>query len=142
LEPSVAGSLFFEHPTSSFQPRYQLRHRQTSFYNWATLAHFRHFPIHKHSCSYSLSAHLYRTWAPAGSYKNPHKWKGTLGTVSEKRTYLKWLFYKADSKYIVSEAGSPEQGIKKSGYQAIRLEDKEQNSENRISDFCHPTSEL
>jgi hypothetical protein len=40
--------------------------------------------------------------------------------VCEKRTYLKRLFYKADSKYIVSEAGSPEQGIKKSGYQAIR----------------------
>jgi hypothetical protein len=38
--------------------------------------------------------------------------------VCEKRTYLKRLFYKADSKYIVSEAGSPEQGIKKSGYQA------------------------
>ncbi len=61
----------------------------------------------------------------------------------EKRTSLKGLFYKADSKYIVSEVGSPEQGIKKSGYQAIRQEDKKQNSGYRtISDFCHPTSEL
>jgi len=35
--------------------------------------------------------------------------------VCEKRTYLKRLFYKADSKYIVSEVGSQEQGIRISG---------------------------
>jgi len=52
-----------------------------------------------------MDAHLYRTWEPAGSYKNPHKWKGTFGMVCEKRTYLKRLFYKADVKNIVLEAG-------------------------------------
>jgi hypothetical protein len=47
--------------------------------------------------------------------------------VCEKRTYLKRLFYKADSKYIVSEAGSPEQGIKKSGKRTKnRIQETEQ----------------
>jgi hypothetical protein len=50
--------------------------------------------------------------------------------VCEKRTYLKRLFYKADSKYIVSEAGSPEQGIKKSG----------KRTKNRIQDTEYLTS--
>jgi len=43
--------------------------------------------------------------------------------VCEKRTYLKRLFYKADSRNIVLEAGGQEQGI--------RQEDKERNSEKQ-----------
>jgi len=58
--------------------------------------------------------------------------------VCEKRTYLKRLFYKADSKYIVSEAGSPEQGIKKSGYQAIRQSGK--RTKSRIQETEYLTS--
>ena len=73
-------------------------------------------------CTYT-PAYLYRTWEPACSYKNPHKWKGTLGMVCEKRTYLKRLFCKADSRNIVLEAGGQEQGI--------RQEDKERNSEKQ-----------
>jgi len=49
-----------------------------------------------------------------------------LGMVCEKRTYLKRLFCKADSKNIVLEAGGQEQGIRvsskrtKSGIQKSR----------------------
>ena len=35
--------VFAEFPASRFQFRYQLRQQQTSFYNWVTLAPFRHF---------------------------------------------------------------------------------------------------
>ncbi len=55
--------------------------------------------------------------------------------VCEKRTYLKRLFCKADSRNIVLEAGGQEQDIRVSEYQGIRKSGKRTKSGIQTSGF-------
>jgi hypothetical protein len=87
-----------------------------------------------------MDAHLYRTWEPADSYKNPHKWKGTSGMVCEKRTCLKRLFCKADVKNIVLEAGGQEQGIRVSGNQVRGQRGEFKKAEQYLTSSFRPST--